>query len=226
MNIASVALVTIGQSPRSDLAARFESIIPDSVEVRQAGLLDGMSQAEIEAEYVVQPGEMPLVTRLRTGHVIAISSTRAREAMQDLVDRLTAEGVGMVVLLCTGQFRELRTGSSLVLQPDTIVPAVAIALMPGARIGVILPMQEQIGAEPGKWETSGSMPLFTAASPYDGNSRALAAAGRELVAAGARSIVLDCMGFDDTHERVLAAEVDVPVILSNKVMVGVLASLF
>lgn len=226
MSIASVALVTIGQTPRPDLAMRFESVIPASARVEQAGLLDGMSRADVEERYAVRPGEMPLVTKLHDGQVVSISAGRVHDALRPLFDRLSAGGADAIVLMCTGQFSGLRGGQALVLQPDTIVPAVLSALVHDGRIGVILPMREQIGAEPGKWDRFGITPLYGAASPYDADSQPLEKVGRDLVAAGARALVLDCMGFDDAHEQALASVVDVPVIVSNKVMAGVLASLF
>lgn len=222
----SVALVTIGQAPRTDLTARIESIIPDSIRVRQVGLLDGLSHADVERKYALRGGDMPLVTRMQDGRVVSISSRRTRDELQLLVDRLTGEGVGVIVLLCTGQFPDLRTGSSLLIQPDVIVPAVLSALMRDSRVGVILPAQAQLGSEPLKWGGFDQTPVYAAASPYSDDALVLEAAGRELVSSGARVIVLDCMGYGGEHEEILRKVVDVPVVVSNKVVAGVLTSLF
>ncbi len=226
MGIASVALLTIGQSPRPDLVGIMAPAIPRSVAVRQVGLLDGMSTSDVRMAYAVRSGEMPLVTRMRDGSVVSISAEKAEKGLQVMADHLVNEGVDLMVLLCTGHFPDLDAGPCLLVQPDAIVPAILSALAPHGRIGVIMPMQAQQGGEPAKWERLGRAPVYAAASPYDEDLSGVEAAGRELASAGVRLIVLDCMGYDAGHEKALRRVVNVPVVLSNRVMARMLALLF
>lgn len=226
MGIASVALLTIGQTPRPDMTTHIRAAIPASVKVVEVGLLDGMTRAEAEAGYAPQAGEMPLVTLLRDGRVISISSSVVRRSLQVVMDRLVAEGIGAIVLLCTGPLPDLRAGAGWLVQPDAIVPAVLAALIPGSRLGVILPAQEQVGAGSSKWDALGEPPLYAAASPYDDDLSALVDTARRLVASGAQAIVLDCMGYGARHQDALRRVIDQPVVVSSRIVAGVLTSLF
>lgn len=58
--------ITVGQSPRVDLIPEIQPILGDSVEIIQAGALDGLSKEEI-AKFVPRPGENVLVSRLTDG---------------------------------------------------------------------------------------------------------------------------------------------------------------
>ena len=44
-----VGLVTIGQSPRPDIVPDMAAIIGPGVDIREAGALDGLSRADVEA---------------------------------------------------------------------------------------------------------------------------------------------------------------------------------
>lgn len=44
-----LGIVTIGQSPRSDMVPEMLQWLPSSVEVRERGALDGLSAADLEA---------------------------------------------------------------------------------------------------------------------------------------------------------------------------------
>jgi protein AroM len=226
MAITSIALLTIGQSPRPDMTAGIEAAIPASVNVLQVGLLDDLTRAQAESEFAPKPGEMPLVTLLRDGRPISISSGGACQALQGLIDRLAGDGVGAIVLLCTGPLSELRSGSAWLVHPDAIVPAMAAALLPDSRLGVILPDHDQIDFGPSKWDHVRARTLYASASPYDEDTTALRQAARELVDAGAEAIVLDCMGYGARHGDAVGEAVSRPVIVSSSVVAGTLSSLF
>ena len=61
-----VGLITIGQSPRSDVVPEMAALIGPGVDVREAGALDGLNRSGIEALAPTGHDEI-LVTRLQDG---------------------------------------------------------------------------------------------------------------------------------------------------------------
>ena len=66
ITMKKIGAITVGQSPRVDLIPEIQPILGDSVEIIQAGALDGLSKEEI-AKFVPRPGENVLVSRLTDG---------------------------------------------------------------------------------------------------------------------------------------------------------------
>jgi len=67
----TVHFLTIGQSPRPDVVPEILGMLGDAaadVETVEAGALDGLSRQEVRAG-APRDGEMPLVSRLRSGEV-------------------------------------------------------------------------------------------------------------------------------------------------------------
>ena len=226
MSISSVALLTIGQSPRSDLADPIRLALPGSLAVRQVGLLDGLSAEQVAQRFPVGAGEMPLVTLLHDGSVVSISSDRAEQALQDVVDRLEHEGVDVIVMLCTGAFERLSSKRAWLIQPDRIVPALVAGLLQGKRVGILVPEEGQIVFGPAKWQALDSPARYAAASPYGQNTSALEDAGRALKAAGAEAIVLDCMAFGAAHRATVVAATGLPVMVSSDAVAAAIGPLF
>ena len=56
ITMKKIGAITVGQSPRVDLIPEIQPILGDSVEIIQAGALDGLSKGEI-AKFVPRPGE-------------------------------------------------------------------------------------------------------------------------------------------------------------------------
>ena len=56
ITMKKIGAITVGQSPRVDLIPEIQPILGDSVEIIQAGALDGLSKEEI-AKFVPRPGE-------------------------------------------------------------------------------------------------------------------------------------------------------------------------
>src|SRR3989442_131023 len=83
-----VGLVTIGQSPRSDVVPEMAALIGPGIEVREAGALDGLKRSEIEPLAPTGDDEI-LVTRPQDGSAV-------------FGDVIRAGGPGPVVRACMG----------------------------------------------------------------------------------------------------------------------------
>jgi protein AroM len=226
MSISSVALLTIGQSPRADLADPIRLALPAALAIRQVGLLDGLSTAQVARRFSPRAGAMPLVTLMNDGSVVSISSDLAEEALQQAIDRLEQEGTDAIVMLCTGSFERLSSGKAWLIQPDRIVPALVAGLVRGRRVGILVPDEGQIDFGPSKWPTLDVPPLYAAASPYGDIAPGLEEAGRALKGAGAEAIVLDCMAFGARHRAIVARATGLPVLVSSHVVAAAIGPRF
>ncbi|MFT3754649.1 MAG: AroM family protein [Pseudoxanthomonas sp.] len=226
---SSLALVTIGQSPRPDMVAPIVQALGDKgqrLRLVEAGLLDGLDAAQVASAYAPQGDDIPLVTKLRDGQVVKIASSKVEHGLQAVIDRLEADGHEVIVLLCTGRFEGLQTRKALLIQPDVLMPAVIAGLVPGAVIGVVAPAREQLAETPTKWLRAGLQPVCTAASPYAlGNDDWRQAAQELRQVADLRLVILDCMGNGEAQRDWLARELDVPVLTPGAIVASALGVL-
>jgi protein AroM len=208
-----LGLVTIGQSPRPDITGSM--FAGARLLLVEAGALDELARDAIDALAPVA-GELPLVSRLRDGDEVTVAETRVIPLVQRAVDRLVADGASLIVILCTGEFAELRAPVPLVF-PDRILTRTIDAIFPSGTLGVLMPTAGQMDWMRGRWSTATRRFVGAAVSPYTGAAE-LAAAARGLVDAGAELIVLDCMGFNREMKRVVAEVTGRPVVLANRLI--------
>ena len=217
--------LTIGQAPRPDVVPIIDRHVPSAVRRIHRGVLDGLSDAEIDARYRAGPGEAALVTRLQDGRVVELSRRRMREGVEEALAALEAVGCDVILILCTGTFAGLECKKAWLVEPDHIIPGMVAGLVERRQLGIIVPIASQTASESGKWHALPQSPIFGSASPYSGDTEAeVRRAGTELKARGADAILLDCIGFTERHRAALAP-LDIRVILSNAVAAKAVAEL-
>lgn len=213
----SIALVTIGQAPRDDLAAPILQALPADVQVRQYGLLDGLTAEEVARRFTPKGQGFPLVTLLSGAQEVLVDGQAISHMLQAMVERLDGTGVEAIVMLCTGTFDEVRPGRARLVQPDRVVP-IRVAQFAGERqVGVIVPSARQLEWRERKWAGLQHEPLYVSASPF-GPVAAVCEAARSLRERGGEVIVLDCMGYGATHRKMVEAETGLPVLVSNELV--------
>lgn len=215
--MSKLGTLTIGQAPRADITPILDDALDARLPRRHAGVLDGLSRAEIERGFAAEAGKPVLVTKLLDGSAVIIDRARTEKAAQSKLAMLEAEGCSTILMLCTGHFESLGTQTARLIEPDRILPPTVAALVQGAQLGIIVPLAEQIASEAGKWAPLGRAPLYAAASPYGGEGASVAKAARDLAAQGAQVLLMDCMGFVERHRRE-AREAGLPVMLSNSLI--------
>jgi protein AroM len=215
--MSKLGTLTIGQAPRADITPILDGVLDTRLPRRHAGVLDGLSRAEIERGFAAEAGKPVLITKLLDGSAVVIDRARTEAAAQVKLAMLEAEGCTTILMLCTGHFESLRTETARLIEPDRILPPTVAALVQGAQLGIIVPLVEQIASEAGKWAPLGRAPLYASASPYGGGGTSVADAARDLAGRGAEILLMDCMGFVERHRRE-AAEAGLPVILSNSLI--------
>lgn len=216
--------LTIGQAPRPDIVPILDAHLDASMARVHAGVLDGLTRAEIEERFAPRPKEPRLVTRLLDGSSVVLDRAATEAAAQGRLDALEVQGCTTILLLCTGHFERLTTQTARLLEPDRFLPAAVAALTAGAKLGIIVPIAEQIDSEAIKWSGLDPAPLYAAASPYQADPGPVADAAADLRQRGADILLMDCMGFVERH-RSAASVAGVPVILSNSLMAKIVSEI-
>ena len=188
-----VGTVTIGQSPRVDVVPEIAAILGDSVEIREAGALDGMNRQEITA-LAPQKGDYVLVTRLADGSSVQVAE---RHITPRIVERIRSHfdnGVSLVLLLCTGEFPSFESGG-LLIRPQNVLFNAVQAVAEGRRLGVLTPSPDQIPQSEHRWKEASGTVKSVAASPYVEAEASVKRAALELKAWGTELTILNCIGY-------------------------------
>lgn len=216
-----LGLVTIGQSPREDVLPQMTPFLPANLDIRQMGALDGLSHEQI-LELTPDREDYVLHTRLRDGSSVTIGRKPILSSVQACIDQLESGGANPILLLCTGEFPELRS-SRLLIEPDRLLVNVVRGL--GVRrLGVVVPLSSQVGELTDKWGEINTDVTFVAASPYAYQDEVTPAA-RELAGHTIDIVVMDCMGFTQAHKRTFSQATGRPVILASSIVARVVGEL-
>lgn len=215
--------ITPGQAPRSDLTPLLQAALPPGVELVHCGILDGLTRDEIAHRFAPIENRPVIISRLLDGSSVVMDKARVEGAFQTLVNRLEAEGCGTILLLCTGKFDDLTAQTAHLIAPQKILMPVLAALTQGRRVGVLVPLPEQVESERSKWAGLSSDPLVAAVSPYLPDEAALRAAAAGLAQRGAEILITDCMGFVEHHRAAAREASGLPVLLSTALIAKLVA---
>ncbi|MEX2542073.1 MAG: AroM family protein [Trueperaceae bacterium] len=195
MSSPTIGLLTIGQAPRRDgLASDVRKVLGD-VRVLERGALDGVTDGEI-AEMSPSEDDYRLITLLQDGRSVEVAKRHLLPRLQAQIEDLEDEGVGVTLLMCTGEFPSFRHRRPL-LAPQSALYAVVTALAAGGRVASLTPLASQVTQARRKWSSMGVDAFVVDADPYcsDPVPGVAAAAGRA-ADAGAAVCFLDCFGYD------------------------------
>ena len=189
-NTVKLCLVTVGQSPRPDMWDEIGQTLKFPLEVYHFGLLD--SREFLEHLLVNSPEPDALVTRLRSGDTVRISSQKTHLALQDLIMELRKwEKPDGIIVLCTG-IQEPETPCPIpVFYPGALIRKTALDKLTDP-IGVILPDKRQwLFLDPELKKKR--VVLFEINPP--GDADVFREAAIYLEDRGARSVIFHCMGY-------------------------------
>ncbi len=218
-----IGIVTIGQSPRTDVVPEMQSYMGAHVSVIERGALDGLSLTEAK-EFAPEAGMLPLVTRMQNGAEVIVAKEKLLPRLNDAVMSLDDEGVNLILLLCNGDFPVFDT-HCLVIEPQRLVDhCVAGLLDQRHRLGILVPVPEQKDWVRQRLGASNYKITLAVASPYESEKK-LEAACRSFRKAGCDLIVLYCMGFNRQMGGKVRMLCNSPVIVSNSIAARVLGEL-
>lgn len=215
-----IGAITVGQAPRTDLIPEMEPILGDTVEIIQMGGLDGLTREEIAA-FRPRQDDYVLVSRLTDGTSVTFGESYVLPRMQECIRRLEAEGVSLILFLCTGQFPDFESRVPLIFPGNLlygVIPAVKSRFLT-----VLTPAEEQVKQGYGKWGPYTGHVHMIPASPYDGPDAVLSAA--QTIPAETDLILLDCIGYTTEMKRRIQELTKKPVILPRTLTARILCEL-
>ena len=199
-------ILIIGQAPRLDLEAELCATVP-GLRYRMDGALDGLTRAAI-AGLAPRDDADTLFTILPSGESVTISKAAVTRRM---LAKIT-EVHGPTLLACTGRFKGLPERTDLV-QPSAVLNALAEALLPRGRLGLFVPLPEQVASLAAE-RARGGLDVFAVALRPQGDDAARAAAARLMADHAPDLVLLDCISYTRRDKAVVAASLHCPVLLS------------
>ena len=201
----TIATITIGQTPRSDVVPAMRQILPADLVIVEYGALDGLTRGEIEA-YAARPEDVGIVTRLRDNSSVLLSHELILPKMQELVDvAVKRDSADLIIILCGADWSKLES-ERLIVNPGLLFPATVGALAAGRKLGIIKPDAGQVTRERERYAERGIDAAVTAASPYAGPDRLRLAreAAEYLHAEGCDLVWMTCVGMDEAMRSTVA----------------------
>lgn len=210
-----IAMLTIGQTPREDIAGDLRQLLPGGWELRQYGALDGLTRTEAERLCGYEGRGELLVTRMAgDSRQIELSAEKIFARLQDCITRAEQEGADLHLMACTGNF------PAYIHQKTILYPGLCqrqAALAQGRPVGVLIPNEAQRQQIAGWWADCGAENVLLAVADPFGSQRAVRLAVEQLKQQGAGLICLDCFGYTLAHKG--AAEAcGLPAVLPREVL--------
>jgi protein AroM len=219
---ATVGIAVIGQAPRDDIAARLAAHLPPGTRVVLRGCLDGLSPTEIERCAPVEDDDT-LYTALPDGRDVKLSKRAVLSRAPATLQRLRADGARALLFNCTGEFPPIE-GDAGVVYPSRVFDAVAMSLLPRGRLGLLVPLAEQLGVLTRKWQRPGIEVKADVLAP-SADDGAIRRAAEALAAHRPELIVLDCMSYTPATKRIVHEITATPTLLAISAVSRVLAEL-
>ena len=208
-----IGMVTVGQSPRVDVVSEIRGIL-GRVEIVERGCLDGLAKEEIES-LKPEKEEPFLVTLLRDGSQVQVSRQKAVNLLQQRIRELENEDATLIVLLCTGDFPDIRS-KKLIIEPGKLIRKLVQGMLTREKkLGVIIPSSEQTEQTRKKWGDLN--PVIAVASPYE-NPEKIEEAAKTLQAKNVDLTVLDCIGYTRQMKRKVKEITGKPVIQASTIV--------
>ena len=216
--------ITIGQAPRVDITKDVLPLLPPSVTLKEYGALDDFSYEEILERFAPEEGDEVLVSRMRDGRQVKFAERFVTPLVQEKIYQAEREGADAIILFCTGVFPHFEH-RVILLEPQPLFHSVVQKLADGKKIGLLVPMPDQIPQGYRFWGGSGVDVEITSASPYLEFEKVRQAAeffkGKDLA-----FICTDCMGYSVEMKRAIEEVTGLPVILPRTLVVRILNELF
>lgn len=211
-----LGIITVGQSPRSDVVPEMKNYLSHDIEIMERGALDRFDQHELQ-QFAPETGMFELATRLRNGQEIIIGKEKIMPLVEEAVSDLNRCGSDMILLLCNGEFDTL-TSDCLIIQPQNLINRCVEGILDdNCTLGVLVPVQGQADWARSSFEGSVAKTVVAVASPYS-RQYLLEHACARFREAECDLIVLYCMGFNQTLGGQVRHMSNCPVIVSNSMV--------
>ncbi len=213
-----VAFLTIGQSPRSDVVPEILSHLDADIEALEYGILDGMERGELDA-LAPGPGDQSLITRLNDGSDVVLSRDWIHRRVQEMCQRILDDRIDLIVLLSTGLFTSFRPLCTTINSQRVIDRTIDALAAAGQRIGLIVPLAEQIEEIVGQGAATAAI-RGAAALPGDRAALTRTIAGL----APCDIIILHSIAYGEADRETMIAASGKPVVLARRAVAGALCA--
>ena len=197
-----VGMLTIGQSPRRDITDDLSKVLSGHVEIVEAGALDGLSPEKIAEDLKPESGHTVYVSRIRDGRQVVLSKEKLIPLVQEKISELESLGVDVVVLMCSGEFPRFKSNTPIIY-PERLLRAFLEGISVHGKIGVLVPLGEQVEYARLKWRLSDCETVVASVSPYTDPDDAFYNVGRELSRRRVALTIMDCVGYTFKHKRIV-----------------------
>lgn len=221
---ARVALVTVGQTPRTDMADDLRARLSPSIELVQYGALDGFTLGHVAAELAPAPGDKVLVSRMRDGAQATFSERLVLPFVQECIYQAERDGVDCTVLMCTGEFPPFDHSAPLIM-PLPMFHSVAKNLAVGRPVALLIPEESQIPQARARWKADGIRIATACATPY-GDPARIEEAASSFAGGNFAFVCLDCMGYTLAMRDAVRRVSGLPVLLPRTLVASVVSELY
>jgi protein AroM len=143
MVVFTIATITIGQTPRPDIAQDLEALLPEGFRLTEYGALDGLTRQQAEERFGYRGRGELLITRLGgQGQSLKVDGEAVMRQLQTCIHRAEADGAHAALIACTGVFPKYEHSIPLLL-PGEAQRRHALALAGEQTIGVVIPKADQ-----------------------------------------------------------------------------------
>ncbi len=213
--MTSAGLVTIGQSPRSDLTPELKEFAAEGTKFVEKGALDGINRDRLD-DFEPKSDEDTLVTRMRDGTQVTVGEESLLPRLQEKIEELDEENVDLITLLCSGEFPEFSSEVPLIY-PDELVLGALSSIRISGKLGLIVPSPRQKGKISGRFEKIGFETESVGISPYESDSEEIGEAATQLKE-GVDLILLDCFGYTKKMKKQVRKRTEKPTILVRSLL--------
>lgn len=216
MILRKIGMITIGQSPRIDIIPEMREVLGTDVEILEAGALDGLSLVEVK-QFYPKDRDYILCTRMSDGTEVVVAKRFIVPRVQKCIDLLSQRGAEIIVFICTGLFPPF-SSKRLFIEAQKIVDHSMLALDgEKERIGVMIPLSDQIRQAKGKYDRLKGKIIIKAASPYAAEDE-VSLAAEALKKADPHVIFMHCMGYTQAMKKKVMEITGKPTLLARSMV--------
>lgn len=221
----TIAVITIGQSPRPDITSDLRKLLPEGVCMTEYGALDGLTRQQAEEQFGYRGRGELLITRMGgSGSSLKVDGDSIMGQLQTCICRAQEDGADAALIACTGVFPDYEHQIPLLL-PGEAQRKATMNLAGEQLMGVVIPKEHQREQIAGWWRESGARHiLFGIADPYE-DPKKIVEAALELKAAGARVLCLDCFGYTTRQQADVQKATGLETVLPRTVLIEELTAL-
>lgn len=218
----SVAFLTVGEAPRTDVLPEILAHLPEGMKVVEAGALDGLSHDEALLHSPMST-ERVLVTRMSDGTSICVDKAFAWYRLQQIIDDLQ-DRVELMCLLCSAPFDRFTSTVPVVYPSELLRGLLSSVRFPG-RIAVIVPSEKQIAAFSARYRGWGIEPVVVDFSPYEASVERFGDLVRDIARFDVSALVLDCFGYSIEIARTARLVTRLPVFCIRELLADIVSCL-